>query len=231
MYCVKCGVELAESEKKCPLCGTVVFHPDLPGPSGERPYPPDERVAETANRTGILFVLTVLFSLPLVITPLCDWRVNGDLTWSGYVSGALLMGYIIAVLPLWFKRATPVVFVAADFAAVGLYLFYINYAVGGHWFLPFALPVVGGLMLIATACVALMHYVRRGYLYIIAGTEVALGSFMVVVEYLLNRTFAIHDKLIWSIYPLAGCLLVGVLLIIVAVNKTLRETLHKKFFL
>ena len=30
MYCIKCGVELADSEKRCPLCGTPVFHPDLP---------------------------------------------------------------------------------------------------------------------------------------------------------------------------------------------------------
>ena len=30
MYCIKCGVELADSEKVCPLCGTRVFHPDLP---------------------------------------------------------------------------------------------------------------------------------------------------------------------------------------------------------
>ena len=26
MYCIKCGVELADSEKVCPLCGTRVFH-------------------------------------------------------------------------------------------------------------------------------------------------------------------------------------------------------------
>ena len=35
MYCIKCGVELADSEKVCPLCGTRVFHPDLPCGSGE----------------------------------------------------------------------------------------------------------------------------------------------------------------------------------------------------
>ena len=29
MYCIKCGVKLADSEKKCPLCNTVVYHPDL----------------------------------------------------------------------------------------------------------------------------------------------------------------------------------------------------------
>mgnify|MGYP001071229356 CR=1 FL=1 len=27
MYCVNCGVELADSETVCPLCGTRVFHP------------------------------------------------------------------------------------------------------------------------------------------------------------------------------------------------------------
>ena len=29
MYCVKCGVQLADTEKSCPLCGTRVYHPDL----------------------------------------------------------------------------------------------------------------------------------------------------------------------------------------------------------
>ena len=30
MYCIKCGVKLADTEKKCPLCGTVVYHPEFP---------------------------------------------------------------------------------------------------------------------------------------------------------------------------------------------------------
>ena len=42
MYCVKCGVELGESEKKCPLCGTTVFHPEMEPPTGKGPYPPEE---------------------------------------------------------------------------------------------------------------------------------------------------------------------------------------------
>ena len=29
MYCVKCGVELGDSEKTCPLCGTSVFYTDM----------------------------------------------------------------------------------------------------------------------------------------------------------------------------------------------------------
>lgn len=29
MYCIKCGVKLADSEKKCPLCNTIVCHPEF----------------------------------------------------------------------------------------------------------------------------------------------------------------------------------------------------------
>ena len=29
MYCANCGVKLADSEKVCPLCKTVAYHPDI----------------------------------------------------------------------------------------------------------------------------------------------------------------------------------------------------------
>ena len=67
MYCIKCGVELADSEKVCPLCGTRVFHPDLPCGSGEPPYPPAEHPNEEVGRVGALFVVTVCMLLPAVI--------------------------------------------------------------------------------------------------------------------------------------------------------------------
>lgn len=141
------------------------------------------------------------------------------------------MFYVIVVLPMWFRRPIPVVFVAADFIAAGLYLLYINFATGGHWFLSFAFPVTGGLMIIAVGAVALMYYLRRGYLYIIAGTLMATGGFMVLVEYLLNYTFGLHDSLIWSIYPLACCLILGLTLIIIACCPPLRESVKRKFFI
>lgn len=144
MYCIKCGVELADSERVCPLCGTRVFHPDLPCGQGEPPYPPtDHPRHEEVSRIGVLFVISVCMLLPAVITVLCDWRINGTIVWSGFAVGGLLLLYILAVLPLWFKRPNPVIFVPIDFAAIGVFLLYVNYATGGHWFLTFALPVTG----------------------------------------------------------------------------------------
>ena len=40
MYCVKCGVELSDGKKPCPLCGTVPYHPDVEGAASEPTYPP-----------------------------------------------------------------------------------------------------------------------------------------------------------------------------------------------
>ena len=232
MYCVKCGVELADSEKKCPLCGTVVFHPEIARPETEKPFPPDRGiVTEEVNRSGVLFVLTVLFLLPLVITLLCDWRISGDITWSGYVAGALLLIYVVGVLPLWFKAPNPVIFVPCGFAVVLLNLLYINHATDGHWFMSFAFPVAGGLGLIVTAVVALTRYLRSGYLYIYGGALIITGGFMLLVEYLLNRTFHINEVFFWSFFPLAGCSILGMMLIVIAICRPLRESLHKKFFL
>ena len=127
MYCIKCGVELADSEKRCPLCGTPVFHPDLPRNLTEPPYPADRRIRrEDVNRSGILFVLTVAALLPALLCLLCDWRINGTLVWSGYAAGAIGLLYIVILLPMWFRHPNPVIFVPVDFVAVGLYLLYIN---------------------------------------------------------------------------------------------------------
>ena len=232
MYCIKCGVELADSEKVCPLCGTRVFHPDLPCGQAESPYPPDvsPRV-EDVSRAGVLFVLTVLFLLPAVISVLCDWRLSGGIVWSGYVVGGLVLLYTTVVLPLWFKRPNPVIFVPVDFVVIGVYLLYINCATHGHWFMSFALPVTGTAMVLVTAVVALLRYVPTGALYICGGGLILSGGYAVLVEWLLNVTFRLHDTFLWSFYPLAVCTVLGAMLLVIEGCKPLRRSLHRKFFL
>lgn len=231
MYCVKCGAELADSEKKCPLCGTTVFHPELPRTLADPPFPPDRRIRpEDVNRSGVLFVLTVLALLPAVICLLCDWRINGGLVWSGFAAGAIGLLYVLIVLPMWFKRPNPVIFVPVDFVAIGLYLLYIDLAVKGGWFLSFAFPVTAAIGLLLTAVVALVRYVRGGYLYIFGGALILAGGLAVLIEFLINVTFGIHKALLWSIYPLAAGVILGGMLLVIAICKPLRKSLHRKFF-
>ena len=232
MYCIKCGVELADSEKRCPLCGTPVFHPDLPRNLTEPPYPADRRIRrEDVNRSGILFVLTVVALLPAILVLLCDWRINGTIVWSGYAAGAIGLLYVMIVLPLWFRHPNPVIFVPVDFAAIGLYLLYIDFATGGHWFLSFAFPVTGAIGLLVTAVVVLTRYLHSGRLYIYGGAFILAGGLAVLVEFLINLTFQLHETFFWSFYPLAAGVILGLMLIIIAICKPLRESLQRKFFL
>ena len=231
MYCIKCGVELADSEDKCPLCGTRVYHPDIERPKAD-PFFPDNppELHYTVTRSGGLFILTSLFLLGLLMPFICDLSMNGMVTWSGIVMSAIGLTYVIMVLPFWFKNPSPVIFVPIDFAVCGLFLMYLNYCTQGKWFLTFALPTVGIACLISTAVVTLCKCLRRGYLFIFGGATILTGFGTLLTEWLLNVTFGLHNRLVWSIYPFAACMLIGILLLIIAVSPKLRSSLQKKFF-
>ena len=231
MYCVNCGVKLADTEAVCPLCETPVFHPDIPRQPA-RPLYPRNRLPVPQIRSRVAqVILTAGFLLPLLICIQCDLLVNRRIGWSGCVSAALAAAYVIFVLPQWFRRPNPVVFCGVDFLAAGLLLLYINSASAGNWFLSFAFPVTGFVGLLATAVTALLRYVRRGALYTIGGALIALGGFMPLMEFLLCATFPNVRFYGWSLYPLTGLMIPGGVLIFLGVNRRAREKMAKKFFL
>ncbi len=230
MYCVHCGVELADTEKCCPLCKVEVCHPKLSQSDGEPLYPRQHLPVQQVSTWGIKLIVTTLFVLPIIITLLCDIRITGGVSWSGYVVGALGVAYVLFILPLWFRKPNPVIFVPCGFGAAGLYLLYISLATGGGWFLSFAFPVTGGIGLIVTAVVTLLRYVRRGSLYVFGGAAAALGLFMPVMELLLFITFESVRMVWWSLYPMTALVLLGGFLIFLAICRPARETMERKFF-
>lgn len=226
MYCVKCGVELADSEKKCPLCHTPVYLPEIEQ-SDVRTYPKFEK-PETVNPRGIYFIVSFICIIAAVISFVCDLNLGDGITWSGYVIGGLALFYVLFVLPGWFNRFNPAIFIPCDFAAIGLFLFYVNLASAGDWFLTFALPVTGALALIISSISILSYYLRRGYLYIYGGAIIAVGALCPLIELLINVTFSV-SPLGWSIYPLIALTLIGIMLFIIAIVKPFRESLCRIF--
>ena len=231
MYCIKCGVELADSEQRCPLCGTRVYHPDLERPDADPLFPPDPPVTRyKVTQAGGLFITTSIFLLGMLMPLICDISLNGGVSWSGIVIGAVLLAYVFAVLPFWFKSPNPVVFVPVDFAACAVFLLYLDLYFNGGWFMTFAFPTVGCACVISSAVVALCRYVRRGYLYIFGGAFILSGGAILLTEALLNYTFGLHSRLVWSLYPCTAAAVIGIWLIIVAISPRLRTALQKKFF-
>jgi len=232
MYCVKCGVELADSEKSCPLCGTEVILPrNVKRELADPPYPPyPGAVTEGFSRSGIMSLLTLLCLIPFTLCLIVDLKINGEIVWSGFASGGMLLGYILTLLPSWFRRPNPVIFVPVSFAAIGLYLAYVNFAVGGDWFLPFALPVVASVGVIVTAAVTLLRYLRGGRPFIFGGASILFGGLMFPIEVMIHYTFHRPAMLHWSYYPGAVFFLLGVFLLLVGIIRPLREHMRRKLF-
>ncbi len=230
MFCVKCGVELTDGQTICPVCGTKVYHPDIPIKDAPPTYPRKEFESEEFNRKGVLFVVTIIMALLAGLALAFDIATFGGVTWSGYVAGGIFVLYVCVVLPLWFRRTTPAIFVPCAFAAILLFLHYINWHTEGEWFLSFAFPVAGTLGLVLTAITTVLHYVRRGRLYTIGGGLIALGGWTLLIELFLHLSFAIPNHVLWSPFPCAVLCVLGMMLIVIAIVKPLRESLRRVFF-
>jgi hypothetical protein len=231
MYCIKCGARLDDGEHSCPLCSTPVYNPLIEIPQKERLYPEYEKKQETVSKFGAMFIVTTVFLLVASLTLICDISISGSVTWSGYAVSSLLLIYIIGALPAWFEFPNPVIFVPCDFAAVAAFLWYIEYATGGKWFFTFALPATAMLLVIVEPVITLRKYVRRGALFVYGGAFIGLGAYLVGVELFMNYTFGIKKFLAWSQYPLTAAVLIGLMLIVIAICKPMRESLKKKFFI
>jgi len=230
MYCAKCGVELADTEPACPLCGTAA-HPDVVREAAPPFFPGQAAPPVQVSSRGLQVILTTLFLLPMVICLQCDLLVTNEISWSGYVIFSLLVCYTWLVLPFWFKKPNPVIFVPCGFAAVAGLLFYISFATKGGWFLTFGLPLTAFVGLVVSAVVTLLQYVRKGILYVFGGAFCALGAFMPLMGFLVNLTFFQPKFALWSIYPTTALVLLGGMFIFLALCRPARETMQRKFFI
>ena len=229
MYCIKCGVRLADTEKKCPLCGTVVYHPEIEPEKERELYPSGKMPTSSHGRAYFCGAIVILFMIPLIVTYLSDMHPNGKLDWFGYAAGGIGLLYLIFALPLWFKKPHPVIFTPCFFAACALYLLYIDLDTNGGWFLSFALPIVLGIALCTCALITLLRCLRKGKLYVVGGFLMAFGGLILMIELLMDRTFHLTFTG-WSLYPLISLFFLGGLLIYLALNSVARERIERKLF-
>ncbi len=229
MYCIKCGVKLSDGQTVCPICETEVYHPDFPI-NEENTYPKIPFESEEFNRRGLMFVITMLFLIPLILPILLELSWSGNVSWSGYVSGGTLIFYNMFVMPNWFKKPNQVIFTPITFALIIGLLLFICLKTDGNWFMSFAFPVAGGLGVIITAATAILHYVKKSCLYTVGGMLIALGLWTVLLEYDIRTTFEINT-VSWSIAPLTVFSLAGIMLIIIEIVPQFRESFRRIFFI
>ncbi len=227
MYCVKCGVRLQEGTQSCPLCQTPVWNP---GETPAEPGYPDNypRAQREAALPGAVALTVISLTAIVVVLTVC-FKLYGALRWGDYVLSGILLFYVVAVLPLWFRQPRGEVFVPVDHAAAALFVLFICLKTGGHWFLSFAFPVILASCLLTTALICLLKYVRGGRVFILGGFLLALGGFTVLVEFFEHISFGVQ-MFRWSLYSLSGFGAAGLFLLIAGMIPSLRQVLRKRFF-
>lgn len=232
-YCVHCGVELAKSEARCPLCGTVVYDPQEPWKRPERmPYPEvSETLRPHMDRRFFASMGGVILLIPLVITMLCDLLSTGAVTWSAYVAGALMLLYVVFVLPFFFKRFRAFPCLSLDCLAVLLYLLGIQYALGESWFLPVALPIT----LVCSLCFlvpVLIFTQERGVSFLtkVASILFAAGTAVIGIEIVLSLHGLGTVSLKWSPFALVPCFVLGAAALMLKKRVKLREQIRRRLY-
>jgi predicted outer membrane lipoprotein len=231
-YCVNCGVELADSEKRCPLCDLEVQNPRAPWTEpDERPYPRHvDKVLKRIDRRYFATLSGLLLTIPCLITMLLDLISGGRLSWSAYVIGAVALVYVSVLLPLYFKKYHTVIFLAANCCALLLYLLFIERANGGSWFLRLGLPLTVAFSVCLIALALLFTETRFSLLVKAGSVLITTGLFIVCIE-LVTRRYIYEDlRIVWSFYALIPCLVLGVAAMVLEHRKNLKERIRRRLF-
>ena len=229
MYCVKCGVQLAEGVGRCPLCQTPVWNPDegvAVEPTFSNRYPQPLK----SRRYPILAFLTVLLLAVSLSALILCLTLHRRVAWSGYVMLGCGLLYFAVIFPFWFERREPLIFVPLAFVLTAGYLLYICLYTGGHWFLNFALPVTGIVGLLATLSVALFRFGKRRRLIKTGALLVTIGCSAMLIEFFEALSFG-TAMFLWSLYPVCCFSLLGLFLILCGLIPSWRDCVERKLFL
>ena len=229
MYCVRCGVKLQEGVKACPLCGTPLWCPEAG--EGEPASAYSDRYPEVSRqkRLTVMASLTVILLSAMIACFSITVNTAGRMGWSFYVIAGAAAFYCIFLLPFWFQKPHPMIFVPVAFLVACLLLLSICLYTGGRWFWTFAFPLTGILAALTIGAVALYRYVKGGAIFITGGLLVAMGGSCLLAEFFQHLTFR-TPLFTWSPYAAGVFGLFGVFLILAGIIRPLREHLKRVFF-
>ncbi len=231
-YCVNCGVQLADSEKQCPLCDVAVINPSSPWHEPEsRPYPKQvERVMRRVDRKFIVSLASVFLFIPIIIPLITDLLFNDAVTWSGYVIGASICIFFWILFPLLFTVPRPYLCWAADTVVTTGYIALIGYISGDiGWFIPLGLPLCAALSISALLIIAVSS-TNLPDLYKTAGYFTVFGVFSVMVDFIINGYITTSDSIHWSFFIVVPCVIFSIVFIILQKRKKLREEIRRRLF-
>lgn len=230
-YCVRCGVELGEDLKECPLCHTPVIDPDTDCPGDAPPFFPTSRepVGPVSKRAAAV-LLTAMLASVAVCCGLLNLLLHPETAWFLYAAGAAAMLWIWFVPPLLIRALPGWPRLAINICAVALYVFLIAIACHGQaWYVGLALPI---LLVTAAVSLGVSWLTREGRcstLTSIVFVLVGIGLIAIAAEFFFDRFFFGAWRPAWSLIVTAVCVGLSIPLIVVRRVPSLREEARRRF--
>ncbi|MBQ8763164.1 MAG: hypothetical protein IJZ07_03590 [Clostridia bacterium] len=199
MYCSKCGRQLPDGTVNCPNCDPIVVNPE---PQVQQKNSLFKAPGKGSKSYAALF--TALLVFPATICTAIDLAFDKYDYWFGYVVGALIVTWVLAVLPV-LRITPPLVTAFICFGAIVSYTFYIVHKTGHFmWLSKFILP-----MFILTAAfiaidVSLIGSKRLKGLHILSLLSLESALYLVCLEATLDNWINGVIDLKWSLIVACG---------------------------
>ena len=230
-YCVQCGVELEQSARRCPLCGTPVNTPNCPpAPATEPFFPVRNEEVEPVSRRQLGLLLTAMLASVAICCGLLNLVLHRETWWFLFVAGAAVMLWVWFALPLLLPKPAIWLRLILDVAAVGIYVYLIAIALGGmDWYVNLALPILLGAAIVLPLLSWLLWVRHCSILTSVILVLLSVGLLTVVVE--LFSDLYLHGAWGpgWSLVVMAVCVGLSVPLIVVQRVPALREEVRRRF--
>lgn len=226
MYCYKCGVKLAKSEKKCPLCQTKV--PKIDKSDEVLAYPKNiEKISHKINKTYLIRLISLILVLISMIIVLCNLIAVGRVTWSIYIISSTI--YLCSLL-FFFSRRKVYVSIFLSVVINELFIFLLAYLDDGiNWYLALAFPLI--LLLGISSLFFYRLFKNKNILRIISCSLFYLSTILIMIELLIDLFQDNLVNLSWSIIAILPMIIIGIIILIVSFNEKLIDEIKRRIFI
>lgn len=232
-YCVNCGVELAPSERKCPLCDTPVLNPNEDKTIPViKPYSSHvETVINSIDRKFLALLVTLLLMIPIFISMLSDILVHSSITWSLYVLCGGICTFCVYILPFMFKKPNMYLCIILDAVSLLGLQWIIDFRIESTTFFgELSIPITIGLSLF---CMLFLMYQskQKRILKLIAMFLFEISGFMLILNLTINSFLNISLIPQWAGFAIIPCVITGIFCLVLNRRNKWIENIKKRLFI
>ena len=228
-YCVNCGVKLASSEKKCPLCNTIVYNPNIKEDTYRPNYSDKIEKIKSINLRYIVKLSVIVLLILGTIAVFCDLIITKSISWSIYVVCSIL--YLACHLSFIMKKGIKIPMLL-ELVGSELFMFVITYLNNGlMWYKYLAMPFIFILWLYVVLCIYLVKRKTKSLLRRIAICLMFSSITLIIIEILIDLYLRGVISLSWSIYAMLPISIISTLILILSFNRKLLDEIRQRVFI